>query len=42
MKAINDVTNFIIGEQRSGSDRRVKLSSRKELVEIQSVEWTNV
>ena len=29
MKAINDVTNFIIGEQRSGSDRRVKLSSRK-------------
>jgi len=29
MKAIDDVTAFIIGEKRSGTDRRVKKSTRK-------------
>ena len=29
IKAIDDVTKFIIGEKRSGEDRRVKKSKRK-------------
>ena len=29
MKAIDDVTSFIIGDKRSGTDRRVKKSTRK-------------
>ena len=29
IKAIDDVTKFIIGEKRSGQDRRVKKSKRK-------------
>ena len=29
LKAIDDVTKFIIGEKRSGEDRRVKKSKRK-------------
>ena len=29
MKAIDDVTIFIIGDKRSGTDRRVKKSTRK-------------
>ena len=28
-KVLNDVTNFIIGDKRSGDDRRVKKSKRK-------------
>jgi len=29
LKVIDDVTKFIIGEKRSGDDRRVKKSKRK-------------
>ena len=29
MKAIHDVTKFIIGEKRSGDERRVKKTKRK-------------
>ena len=29
IKAIDDLTKFIIGEKRSGEDRRVKKSKRK-------------
>ena len=29
IKGIDDVTNFILGEKRSGDDRRVKKSKRK-------------
>ena len=29
MRAIDDVTAFIIGDKRSGTDRRVKKSTRK-------------
>ena len=29
LKAIDDVTKFIVGEKRSGDDRRVKKSKRK-------------
>jgi len=29
MKAIDDVTTFIIGDKRGGTDRRVKKSTRK-------------
>ena len=29
MKSIDDVTKFIIGDKRSGEDRRVKKSKRK-------------
>ena len=29
LKAIDDVTTFIIGDKRSGEDRRVKKSKRK-------------
>ena len=29
LKAIDDVTKFIIGDKRSGEDRRVKKSKRK-------------
>ena len=29
IKAIDDVTAFIIGDKRSGTDRRVKKSTRK-------------
>tara|TARA_B100001564_G_C20548075_1_gene627645 strand:+ start:117 stop:263 length:147 start_codon:yes stop_codon:yes gene_type:complete len=29
IKAIDDVTKFIIGEKRSGDDRRVKKTKRK-------------
>ena len=29
IKAIDDVTKFIIGEKRSGEERRVKKSKRK-------------
>ena len=29
IKVIDDVTKFIIGEKRSGEDRRVKKSKRK-------------
>ena len=34
IKAIDDVTKFIIGEKRSGQDRRVKKSKRKYTVFI--------
>ena len=29
LKVIDDVTTFIVGDKRSGSDRRVKKSKRK-------------
>ena len=29
LKAIDDVTTFIIGEKRSGDDRRVKKTKKK-------------
>ncbi len=29
IKVIDDVTNFILGEKRSGDDRRVKKAKRK-------------
>ena len=29
LKVMDDVTKFIIGEKRSGTDRRVKKSTRK-------------
>jgi len=29
LKAINDVTTFILGDKRDGNDRRVKKSKRK-------------
>jgi len=29
LKVMDDVTKFIIGEKRSGDDRRVKKSTRK-------------
>ncbi len=33
LNVIDDVTTFIIGDKRSGDERRVKVSKRKRLVE---------